>query len=130
MILTSGAFDGIHAGHVRCLHAASSLRCGEEEFCVVVAPDAYIRAAKDREPFWSQADRMAAVQAIAGVDRVMGDVQQTPSEMIRRERPRLFVKGADWAGKLPTPLMDACRETGTMIVYVDTPGRHVSEARG
>jgi cytidyltransferase-like protein len=130
VILCSGAFDGIHAGHVRYLSAAWALLELDEKLVVSVAPDEYIRQAKAREPYWSYSERVEVVLELRDVDYVTHDREMTPASVIRTEKPRLFVKGADWRGKLPADVMNACAEAGTQIVYVDTPGRHTSEARG
>jgi len=130
LILCSGAFDGLHAGHVRYLLAAASFKNPDEALHVSVAPDAYIRREKNREPYWTQEERCLAVSGIAGVDEAWPDQNMTPADYIRKIQPRAFVKGSDWFGKLPQDVIDACALAGTLIVYVDTPGRHTSEARG
>ena len=127
MILCSGKFDGLHSGHVAYLQAAASL--GEESLLVSVAPDAYIRAASGRNPSWSQPLRKAAVEALRCVDVAYEDPEHTPAALIRNEKPRLFVKGVEWAGKLPADVVAACREVGCLMVFVDTPGKHTSETR-
>jgi cytidyltransferase-like protein len=128
MILCSGCFDGLHAGHVAYLQAADRLRMPTEQLMVVVAPDAYIRASKGREPYWPQPERCDTVRAVRIVDEVWYDNHLTPAEVIEKKQPRVFVKGSDWAGKLPPDVIAACRNAGTLIVYVDTPGRHTAEA--
>ncbi len=130
MVLCSGAFDGLHAGHVRYLRAAAALCQPDEPLLVAVAPDGYIRAVKGREPYWSQADRMCAVGELQSVSDPLLQEDRDVAPLVRHARPRLFVKGADWAGKLPQDVIDACGEVDCQIVYVHTPGRHVSEARG
>lgn len=125
MILCSGCFDGLHAGHVRYLQAARSL--GSDPVWVVVAPDTYIRDAKGRNPLRSAGDRAETVGAVVGPGRVLLDLDHTPARTIRSLRPRLFVKGLEWAGKLPMDVVDACHAVGCLMVFVDTPGTHTSE---
>lgn len=133
MILTSGAFDGLHAGHVAYLRAAARLSDDgqrDELLLVAVAPDAYIRQAKGREPFWTQRDRAATVEALHCVSGVLYQQDLSPADLIRTLRPRLFVKGADWhVMGLPIEVTVACAECGTVIVFTETSGRHVREAR-
>lgn len=126
MILCSGCFDGLHAGHVRYLEAAAKLKTFGEDVVVSVAPDSVIQA-KGREPRWKQGDRAIAVAALRSVDFIMHQYGETPAREIREMQPRYFVKGEDWAGKLPKDVLVACREVGCTIVYVDTPGTHTSE---
>ena len=129
MILASGCFDGLHAGHVDYLSAAKSL-CGHDELLgVAVAPDSYIRTYKGREPYWPQDQRARTVRALQDVDAVI--LHQTPSVagVIRDIKPRLFVKGPDWDGRLPEDVTMACEAVGTSIAFLETPGTHVSETR-
>ena len=128
MILGSGCFDGLHAGHVRYFSAMKKLVHEGETVYVAVAPDSYIDTHKNRKPRWSQPDRWRTVLE-CGVHPI---TQESPSvaDVVLKYKPRLFVKGADWAGKLPDDVVEACREAGTMIVYVHTPGTHTSEALG
>ena len=127
MILCSGAFDGIHAGHTRYLRAARALGVGE---ClkVAIAPDSYIRTQKHREPRWPQSDRAEAMLALGCVDAVVVHAEDSVAFVIRSDAPRLFVKGEDWRGQLPEDVLAACQAVGTEIRFVSTPGRHVSEA--
>lgn len=127
MVLCSGAFDGLHAGHVRYLAAARRLAGPEEPVRVAVAPDAYIQTHKCRNPHWNQADRWRTVQAVRGVE-AFAQPEPSVAETIRHEAPRLFVKGVDWAGRLPSDVVAACREVGAVIVFVDTDGVHTSDA--
>lgn len=128
MVLTSGAFDGIHAGHVRYLRAARALVKAGEGLAVAIAPDTYIRSAKLREPYWSQADRRYTVEALDCVNYTIPHVSASVAEVIRAYRPRLFVKGIDWQDQLPEDVRQACQESYTEIRFVNTPGRHSSEA--
>ena len=130
MILCSGAFDGIHAGHVRYLEAACELKESSlDVLVVVVAPDSYILHAKHRDPYWTQAERLQAVRALSAVDAAIVQPTESVATVIRQHRPRVFVKGEDWLDRLPEDVILACNEVGTVIAYVETPGRHVSETR-
>lgn len=128
MVLCSGAFDGIHAGHVAYLNAAHKLT-GYGSVHVAVAPDSYIRDTKQREPYWPQQQRVDAVQGLRAVDAVVIQADATPASAIRALRPAAFIKGVDWARSLPADVVAACEEVGCLIVYVDTEGTHTSEAR-
>ena len=127
MILCSGCFDGLHAGHIRYLEAARLL--STEGLFVCVAPDEYILSAKNRKPYWIQVDRCKAVQALRCVSHAWCENEITLAHFIERWAPMAFVKGVEWAGRLPEDVETACRKAKTLIVFVDTPGRHVSETR-
>lgn len=129
MVLVSGCFDGIHAGHVDYLNAAKAL-CHEDELLVcAVAPDAYITASKGRKPYWPQHARTQTVNALQVVDAAVSQVQASVASVIRHYRPRLFVKGPDWQDRLPEDVQLACHDTGTCLAFVNTPGTHVSDTR-
>jgi D-beta-D-heptose 7-phosphate kinase/D-beta-D-heptose 1-phosphate adenosyltransferase len=134
MILCSGCFDGLHSGHVTFLRLAQSFcrfeahNNRDEAFYVAVAPDDYIRTHKGREPYWTQAQRRDTVAEIRGVTQAITQQELTPADCIRLYTPRVFVKGSDWAGRLPVEVVEACRAVGAMIVYLDVPGTHTSEA--
>ena len=128
MGLASGAFDGIHAGHVAYLSAATLL-AKDDDLVVAIAPDDYIRKNKQREPYWTQGQRSQAVNALRCVRSIVQQDDETPASLIRSLRPAAFVKGIDWARALPPDVVAACKEVGCLIVYVDTEGTHTSEAR-
>lgn len=127
MVLASGAFDGLHAGHVRYLQAAR--RYGSP-LVVAIAPDSYILHSKHRAPYWSQMDRAATVWALDCVERVVLQQSDSVAEIIAFYHPAIFVKGADWKNRLPDDVLAACQAAGTLPQFVDTPGRHVHEAHG
>ena len=121
MILTSGAFDGIHAGHVRYLDAAKQLCNDVDELLIcAVASDDYIANAKGHRPRWSHADRIIAVHGLSSVDAVIPHGWPSVASLIRQYRPRLFVKGVDWGTSLPEDVLAACEEGGTDVAFVDS----------
>ena len=122
MILASGAFDGLHSGHVAYLIASAAL--ADAELVVAIAPNLYIRACKNREPRWDQQERADTVAALRVVDRVVTHPELSIAETIRRLRPRYVVKGCDWSGKLPADVVAACVEVGAQVRFVDAERRH------
>lgn len=125
MILASGCFDGLHAGHVRYLQAAAALG---GPLVVAIAPDAYIRTVKRRQPYWTQEDRAWTVRALSLVDEVYLQTTWMADVAILALRPTVFVKGMDWMGKLPLEVAAACQTVGARIVFTATEARHTSEA--
>lgn len=125
MILASGAFDGLHAGHVAYLKAAADL--APDELVVAIAPNLYIRTHKQREARWTQQERADTVAAVRYVDRVVTHPELSIAETIKRLRPSLLVKGIDWHGKLPLDVTAACVEVGTRVAFVQTDGTHGSQ---
>jgi D-beta-D-heptose 7-phosphate kinase/D-beta-D-heptose 1-phosphate adenosyltransferase len=89
-------FDLLHTGHVALLEAAR----GEGDALIVgVNRDASVRRlgkGTDR-PIVPEAERARLVAALAAVDCVVLFEEDTPLELIRRLRPNVLVKGADYA---------------------------------
>jgi cytidyltransferase-like protein len=126
MILCSGAFDGLHAGHIGYLREAHALRERGEQVVVLVAPDDYILRIKGRRPIWSQGARYHAVKAYA--DEVALHHPSGIALDVEFFRPRILVKGNDWQGHLPPEILAACQTVGTAIAYVDSGSSlHTSE---
>ena len=121
MILASGAFDGVHAGHVSYLEAAAGLLQPQEVLVVAVAPDAYIRAF---------VDRLKTVEALSMVDFGVPHGVDGVSSAVLALGPRLLVKGADWQGRMAADVREACEAVGTEILFVpESQTRHTSEVR-
>lgn len=95
---TNGCFDILHAGHVDFLR-----RCRGEASMLVVGlnSDASVRAQGKGEnrPINKFEHRAAVLSALEFVDYVVGFEEATPEDLIRRVRPDVLIKGADWSAK-------------------------------
>lgn len=118
MILASGCFDGLHAGHVSYLRACAQLRLDGEPLLVAVAPDAYLRRHKDREPRWSVIDRLSVIYALDMVDEAKVHGDNGVEDVILEYRPRLLVKADDWKDRLTDAVLKACHDSHTSILFV------------
>jgi D-beta-D-heptose 7-phosphate kinase / D-beta-D-heptose 1-phosphate adenosyltransferase len=88
-------FDLLHTGHVTLLEAA---RAEGDALVVGVNSDASARRlgkGADR-PVVGEAQRARVVAALASVDCVVVFDEDTPLALIRRIRPDVLVKGADY----------------------------------
>jgi rfaE bifunctional protein nucleotidyltransferase chain/domain len=88
-------FDLLHTGHVTLLEAA---RAEGDALVVGVNSDASVRRlgkGADR-PLVGEAERVRVVAALASVDCVVVFDEDTPLALIRRIRPDVLVKGADY----------------------------------
>jgi rfaE bifunctional protein nucleotidyltransferase chain/domain len=95
-VFTNGVFDLLHVGHVTLLEAA---RAEGAALIVAVNSDASVRRlgkGADR-PLVSEAARARLVAALGCVDCVVLFDDDTPLALIRRLRPDVLVKGADYA---------------------------------
>lgn len=96
VVFTNGVFDLLHAGHVHLLEAA---RREGGALIVGVNSDASARrlGKGEHRPAVAEADRARLLAALAAVDCVVVFDEDTPLELIRRLRPDVLVKGADYA---------------------------------
>jgi cytidyltransferase-like protein len=112
--MVDGAFDPLHKGHIEYFRAASGL--GVPLLCNV-ASDRYVRT--KHVPLLPEDQRAAVVDAIRFITYT--HVNQFDTETILRElRPRYYVKGRDWIGRLPSDQVTICAEHGIEVVYLDT----------
>jgi len=96
VVFTNGVFDLLHTGHVALLEAA---RAEGDALIVGVNGDASARRlgkGPDR-PVVAEGERARLVAALAAVDCVVLFDEDTPLALIRRLRPDVLAKGADYA---------------------------------
>lgn len=112
MVLVSGVFDPLHAGHVDYLHAARQYGA-----LICVLSDA-----PWKHPVLVPIEQRKVILEALGVVRVriVTDVATEIPQIITAEQPDFYVKGADWSGKLPAQERAACAAAGTAIVYTMT----------
>lgn len=115
VVLTSGCFDGLHAGHIELLRRASAYG---DRLLVWVNDDASLQQLKGPDrPYVPQAARLLHLAQLADVDRVMpfdGDVRR----LLGHWRPDVYVKGEDalLAGNVPGA--DYLVERGARVEFV------------
>ena len=113
--MVDGAFDPLHRGHIEYFRAAAAqldvpLLCN-------VASDAYVRT--KHPPLLPEDQRAAVVDAIRYI--AYTHINQFDTEAVLRElRPRYYVKGKDWEGRLPPEQVRICAAHGIGVVYLDT----------
>jgi len=96
VVFTNGVFDLLHVGHVALLEAA---RAEGGALVVGVNSDASVRRlgkGTDRPGVPGQ-ERARLLAALACVDCVVLFDEETPLALIKRLRPDVLVKGADYA---------------------------------
>jgi D-glycero-beta-D-manno-heptose 1-phosphate adenylyltransferase len=112
--MVDGAFDPLHRGHIEYFRAACGL--GLPLLCNV-ASDRYVRT--KHAPLLPEDQRAAIVDAIRYI--AYTHVNQFDTETILRElRPRYYVKGSDWKGRLPADQVTICADHHIEVVYLDT----------
>jgi D-beta-D-heptose 7-phosphate kinase/D-beta-D-heptose 1-phosphate adenosyltransferase len=114
LVFTNGCFDILHAGHVEYLEAAASLGTS---LCVAVNSDESVRVLKGPErPVNPLQDRMRVLAALACVDYVFPFEASNVAGLLRRIKPRCWVKGGDYTLEtLNKAEVEAARESDTII---------------
>ena len=113
--MVDGAFDPLHRGHIEYFRIASQqldvpLLCN-------VASDGYVRT--KHPPLLPEDQRAAVVDAIRYIS--FTHVNQFDTETILKQlRPKYYVKGRDWEGRLPPEQVRICADYGIGVVYLDT----------
>ena len=91
---TNGCFDLMHRGHVRLLTEA---RAACDRLVVGLNSDLSTRRLKgDGRPINPAEARAEVLAAFEAVDLVVVFEQETPLELIKRVRPSVLIKGADY----------------------------------
>ena len=94
VVFTNGCFDLVHAGHVTLLERAKRLG---HLLIVAINSDRSVRGLKgSRRPIMGQRGRALLIAALESVDYVTIFNDATPERLVRRLRPHVLVKGADW----------------------------------
>ncbi len=94
VVFTNGCFDLLHVGHVTYLECAR--RYGHR-LVVGLNTDRSVRALKGAgRPVIREDDRARVLAALASVDAVVLFDEDTPLDLIRRLRPDVLAKGADY----------------------------------
>lgn len=122
--VANGAFDLLHAGHVRYLRAARQL-LGEKGLLIVgVNSDASVRASKGpSRPVVPERERAEIVDAVKGVDYVVIFAEQTAGALLEALRPDLHVKGTDYTSE-SVPERELVASWGGRTVIAGDPKDH------
>lgn len=126
VVFTNGCFDVLHAGHVTMLE-----RAREQGDLLVVGlnDDSSVRRLKGpSRPVNGQDDRARVLSSLGCVDLVVlfgsGEGEHdTPLQLIRKIRPDVLIKGADYAKESVVGASDV-ESWGGRVVLIDlVPGR-------
>jgi len=118
IILANGAFDLLHVGHVRYLHAAKALG---GRLIVAVNSDESVRALKgEGRPLMPAEERAEILAALTDVDAVVIFPEPDVRAIICELRPMVHARGRDYpAGPVPGP--DQVMARGERGKFVATP---------
>jgi D-beta-D-heptose 7-phosphate kinase/D-beta-D-heptose 1-phosphate adenosyltransferase len=97
IVFTNGCFDVLHRGHIEYLKF-----CRQQGDIVVVGlnSDSSVKMIKGPErPINNEHDRASLLAVLEMVDYITIFSEPTPTDLIRKVRPDVLVKGEDWAVK-------------------------------
>lgn len=112
--MVDGGFDPLHLGHIEYFKQAAGL--GLPLLCCL-ASDRYVGT--KHKPLLPQASRAGVIDAIRYIDYVIIN-DWTTAEVLAELQPKLYVKGMDWKGRLPSAETSVCNEQGIEVIYLDT----------
>jgi D-beta-D-heptose 7-phosphate kinase / D-beta-D-heptose 1-phosphate adenosyltransferase len=115
LVATGGCFDLLHRGHIQLLSQARGL--GDALVVCLNSDDSVRRAKGPNRPLVAQDDRARVLEALGCVDGVQIFSEDTPTELLSRLRPDIWVKGADYADQ-PLPERDTVERFGGRVVLL------------
>lgn len=98
IVFTNGCFDILHIGHVRYLKASKKL--GDILVVALNSDNSVKRLKGDKRPINNLLNRMEMMNALKPVDFVTSFEEDTPYEIIKILKPKVLVKGGDWAPEM------------------------------
>jgi len=121
--LANGAFDLLHVGHIRYLHAAKGLG---GRLVVAVNSDESVRALKgEGRPLMPDAERAEILASLADVDAVVIFPEPNVEALVREIRPDVHAKGTDYTAE-SVPEREEVLRNGGRVVIVGDPKHHSS----
>jgi D-glycero-beta-D-manno-heptose 1-phosphate adenylyltransferase len=123
VVFANGAFDLLHAGHVRYLEAA---RAEGDWLVVAVNSDASVARAKgDGRPIVSADERAEIVAALECVDAVVAFEEDSPAGLLAELQPDVHAKGTDYTPD-SVPEREVVAGYGGRTVVVGDPKHHAT----
>lgn len=126
LYLTSGGFDPLHIGHLRCIQGTHKLATDLRRHpsatkgitVIIVNGDGFLERKKGYS-FMNHEERMEIISGIEGVDFVVGwdDGSQTVVGAIDILKPKYFTKGGDRTSADNVPEFKICEEIKCEVIF-------------
>lgn len=119
-VITFGTFDVFHVGHINILERCATLG---DTLVVGVSSDALNFSKKQRNPIYSEQDRLKIIQSLSFVDEVFIEHSlEKKREYIEFYKADVLAMGDDWKGKFDE-FSDICE----VVYFPRTPSISTSE---
>lgn len=119
-VITFGTFDVFHVGHINILERCASLG---NTLVVGISSDALNFSKKQRNPIYSEQDRLKIIQSLSFVDEVFIEHSlEKKREYIEFYKADVLAMGDDWKGKFDE-FSDICE----VVYFPRTPSISTSE---
>ena len=117
--MTSGGFDPLHIGHLRCILATTAMADKDGGYVVVIVNGDGFLDRKKGFAFMPEKERAEIIAGIRGVDAavIWDDGGQTVTGAIARLKPTYFTKGGDRAAPKDIPEWGICQEVGCEVLF-------------
>jgi D-beta-D-heptose 7-phosphate kinase/D-beta-D-heptose 1-phosphate adenosyltransferase len=118
-VTTSGGFDPLHVGHLRCIQESAAIALQHKVPLVVIVNGDGFLARKKGYAFMPEMERAEIIAGIAGVDAVVlwDDGTQFVTGALEILRPIVFAKGGDRDSAANVPEFDLCEQIGCKVVF-------------
>jgi len=118
IVMTSGGFDPMHVGHLRCILESSKIAHDNGYKLVVVVNGDGFLSRKKGYAFMDVAERMEITDGVKGVDYVTtwDDGSQVVSGAVLQLRPSIFTKGGDRTDRSNIPEYYVCESVGCDVI--------------
>jgi len=127
IVLTSGAFDLLHPGHLKMSEEAKRRGGPGARLVVVLARDETVRRNKGREPIFNEKLRKYMVSMLKPVDEViLGSKPFSFEKIIRKVKPDIVIFGYDQV-ELMERFKKFCKEKNVHVKVVKARRYRVKE---
>jgi bifunctional ADP-heptose synthase (sugar kinase/adenylyltransferase) len=120
LVVTSGGFDPMHVGHLRCLQGSAGVVevIPHTKLAVIVNDDGFLLRKKGYA-FMPIEERLEIIAGVAGVDYVVpwDDGSQTVVGAIEILEPVVFTKGGDRDKAENVPEFELCKRIGCDVYF-------------
>ena len=117
--VTSGGFDPLHVGHVRCILGTTDKADQDGGYVIVIVNGDGFLERKKGGAFMPEEERAEIIVGLRGVDAALiwDDGSQTVVGAIEKLKPDYFTKGGDRAAPEDIPEWEICQEVGCKVLF-------------